>query len=165
MAVNFQGLAGLVALPLMAWLLCARPKRLKGRDALKLVLAGSALQFAIAGAFVLIPQLAGLFDYLTRAVRALQAATNTGMKLVFGYLAGGPAPFETVNPQNGFVLATEALPLILVVSVLSSLLYHFGVLQRVVGFFAWLLKKTMGLDGPLATATAANIFVGMVEAP
>ena len=84
------------------------------------------------------------------------------MWLVFGHLAGGPAPYEIANPQHSFVLAFQALPLILLVSVLSKLLYHWGILQRVVRGFAWALERTMGVDGPVA---AANIFIGMVEAP
>ncbi len=165
MTGNFQSVAGLIILPLLAWLMCTKVKRLPPIEAFRLVAVGIGLQFVIAGAFFLIPQLTYVFDLLTRAVNALQAATNEGMKLVFGYLAGGPSPFEAVNPHNGFVLATQALPLILVVSVLSKLLYHFGILQRVVAVFAWGLNKTLGVSGALSTATAANIFVGMVEAP
>ena len=165
MAANFQSLIGLAVLPMLAWLMCSRDKRLEPLTAIKLVGAGIGLQFLIAGAFVLVPQLTVVFDWVASGVLALQAATNAGMKLVFGYLAGGPAPFEAVNPNNGFVLATQALPLILVMSVLSKLLYHFGILQKVVAGFAWVLGKTLGVPGPLSMATAANIFVGMVEAP
>lgn len=165
MAGELQSFAGLIVLPFLAWLMCAKGRRLGFVEAAWLVVAGVGLQFVVAGAFLLVPQLTIVFDLLARAVNALQAATNEGMKLVFGYLAGGPAPFEAVNPHNGFVLATQALPLILVVSVLSKLLYHFGILQKVVAFFAWALEKTLGVPGALSTATAANIFVGMVEAP
>jgi CNT family concentrative nucleoside transporter len=87
------------------------------------------------------------------------------MRLVFGHLAGGPAPYEIGNPEHSFVLAFQALPLILLVSVLSKLIYHWGILQRVVRGFAWALERTMGVDGPVATGAAANIFIGMVEAP
>ncbi|MCP4932673.1 MAG: nucleoside:proton symporter [bacterium] len=164
-AENLQSFGGLTVFPLLAWLMCSRDDRLAPVDAVKLVILGVGLQFLIAGAFLLIPQLTFVFDLLASAVSSLQDATKQGMVLVFGYLAGGPAPFEMTNPQNGFVLATQALPLILLVSVLSKLLYHFGILQRVVGFFAWCLEKTLGVSGALGTAAAANIFVGMVEAP
>ncbi len=165
MTANLQSLLGLLVFPLIAWLLAGRRERLSPREAIVLVAIGVGLQFLVAGAFLVVPQLKSVFGLLAAAVAALQEATKAGMVVVFGYLAGGPAPFETASPQNGFVLATEALPLILVVSVLSRLLYHFGILQRVVGFFAWCLEKTLGVSGPLGTATAANIFVGMVEAP
>ena len=165
MTTNLQSFAGLIIFPLLAWLLSSRENRLHPREALMLVTIGVGMQFFVAGTFLLIPQLKIIFDVLAAGVLALQDATKEGMILVFGYLAGGPAPFKTSNPQNGFVLATQALPLILLVSVLSKLLYHIGVLQRVVGFFAWCLEKTLGVSGALGTATAANIFVGMVEAP
>ena len=165
MTANLQSVLGLIAFPLIAWLMAKRGARLRPPEAVVLVAIGVGLQVAIAGAFVIVPQLKAAFGLLTGAVAALQEATKAGMTVVFGYLAGGAAPFETANPQHGFILATQALPLILVVSVLSKLLYHFGILQRVVGFFAWCLEKTLGVSGPLGTATAANIFVGMVEAP
>jgi CNT family concentrative nucleoside transporter len=87
------------------------------------------------------------------------------MRVVFGYLAGAPAPFETVRPESTFILAFHALPLILVISALSKLLYHLGVLQRIVHGIGWGLRRTLGVSGPVGTSAAANIFVGMVEAP
>ena len=98
-------------------------------------------------------------------VSALQTATSAGMRLVFGYLAGGPAPFETVRPETSFILAFQALPLILVISALSKLLYHWGILQRVVHAIGWVLQRSLGVTGPVGTSAAANVFVGMVEAP
>src|SRR6185369_8150137 len=80
-------------------------------------------------------------------------------------LAGAPAPFQSVNPQNSFILAFHALPLILVISALTKVLYHWGILQRVVHAVGWVLRRTMGVSGPVGTSAAANIFVGMVEAP
>ena len=87
------------------------------------------------------------------------------MRLVFGYLAGGPAPFETVRPETSFILAFQALPLILLISALSKLLYHWGILQRVVHAVGWVLQRSLGVTGPVGTSAAANVFVGMVEAP
>lgn len=165
MALMGQSLLGLAVLPLIAWLMGPHGARLPPRAAVRVAAMGIALQFIVAGLFLLVPQLKIVFEILARAVAGLQAATLEGMRFVFGYLAGGPAPFEITDPGNTFVLAFQALPLILVVSVLSRLLYYWGILQRVVAGFAWALKRTMGLSGALATATAANIFVGMVEAP
>jgi CNT family concentrative nucleoside transporter len=115
--------------------------------------------------FTLIPQLPVLFTWAAAAVSALQAATNEGMKFLFGYLAGGPAPFTVTDPSKGFVLALQALPLVIIMSVLAKLLYHWGILQRVVALLASALQRTMGVSGPVGTASAANIFIGMVEAP
>lgn len=132
---------------------------------LRMLAAAVALQVAIAALFILVPQSKLVFDLLVSAVAAVQAATNEGMKFLFGYLAGATPPFAVTDPAKTFVLGLQALPLVLIMSVLSALLYHWGILQRVVGFFAWCLQRTMGVTGPVGTASAANIFVGMVEAP
>ena len=98
-------------------------------------------------------------------VRNTQDATQAGTAFVFGYLGGGNAPFAVTDPGAQFVLAFRALPLVLVMSALSALLFHWGILQRVVKGFAWVLKRGMGIGGALGLSAAANIFVGMVEAP
>jgi len=83
----------------------------------------------------------------------------------FGFLAGGPAPYAETNPPAAFVLAFRALPLVLVVSALSALLFHWRILPSVVRAFAWVLNKSMGLGGAVGVSAAVNVFVGMVEAP
>ncbi|MDH3581173.1 MAG: nucleoside:proton symporter [Hyphomicrobiales bacterium] len=160
-----QSLIGVVLIPLIAWCLSEDRASLRGIAALKVTAAGLACQAAIAALLLGIPASRVVFELLARAVTALQAATLEGVRLVFGYLGGGPAPFEMTDPQAGFILAFQALPLILVMAVLSRLAYHWGVLQRVVAGFAWALQKSLRVGGPLGTATAANIFVGMVDAP
>ena len=84
---------------------------------------------------------------------------------MFGYLGGGAAPFAVTDANASFILAFRALPIVLVMSALSALLYHWGVLQRVVRGISWLLERTMGVGGVVGLSTAANVFVGMVEAP
>lgn len=160
-----QSLVGIVAIPAIAWVICDNRQALPARDALRIIAVGLALQIAIAALLLGVPASRVIFDLLAAAVAALQSATLEGVKLVFGYLAGGPAPFDVTEPGNQFLLAFQALPLVLMMSVLSRLLYHWGVLQRLVRGFALALQKTLGVGGPLGTATAANIFVGMVEAP
>ena len=162
---QLQSLIGLVVLPMIAWALSERRAAIQPAYMARIMVAGLALQIAIAALMLNVPMVRAAFDWPGRAVDALQAATGAGMRLVFGYLGGGPAPFEATRPEHGFILAFHALPVILLISVLSKLLYHWGVLQRVVHGFAWALKQTMGVSGPVGTAAAANIFVGMVEAP
>ncbi len=161
---ELQALLGVMVLPGLAWLLAGRG-RATLKAALRIAIAGLGLQFVVAGLFLLVPGLAGVFMALGKAVAGLQNATLSGVQFVFGHLAGGPQPYEVTAPQNSFVLALQALPLILVVSVLSKLLYHWGILQRVVGAISWVLERSMGVSGALGMATAANVFVGMVEAP
>ncbi|MEE4239375.1 MAG: nucleoside transporter C-terminal domain-containing protein [Anderseniella sp.] len=165
MALMLQSLLGLAAIPLVAWMLSENRRALPLATVARFAAIGIALQFLIAGLFILVPPASLVFQLLARAVAALQTATGEGMKFLFGYLAGGPAPFPVTDPSKGFVLALQALPLVIIVSVLSRLLYHWGIMQRVVGFLGKLLMRTMGVSGPLGTTAAANIFVGMVEAP
>jgi CNT family concentrative nucleoside transporter len=156
-----QGLLGLVAFCTIAWL--ASENRRAARPAV--VLIGLALQFVLALLLLRLPMFRQLFQVLNDAMLALQSATQAGTRFVFGYLAGGAQPFEEANPAANFVLAFRILPLILVVSALSSLLFYWRVLPFIVRGFAWLLERSMNVGGALGLAAAANIFVGMVEAP
>lgn len=85
--------------------------------------------------------------------------------LVFGYLGGGPLPFAESHPGASFILAFQALPLVLVISVLSAIFWHWRVLPWIVGGLAWVVRRMLGLGGGVSFAAAANVFVGMVEAP
>jgi len=165
MLLAAQSLLGVLAIPLLAWALAGRGGRMPAGVALKWVAIGLALQFGLAVALTQLPWTRAAFDALGRGVMALQAAVDAGAQLVFGYLAGGPAPFAATAPENGFVLAFRMLPMILVVSAIVRLLYHWGVLQWVVAQFARLLQRSLGIGGPLATVSAASVFLGLVEAP
>lgn len=165
MGLMAQSLLGVMLIPLFAWAVSENRRALGWSRGLRLVAIGLGLQIAIAFLFIALPGATRVFALLSEAVAALQRATMVGVQLVFGYLGGGPAPFTIDNPQYGFLLAFQALPLILVMSVLSRMFYHWGLLQLLVRGFAWALHRTLGVGGPLGTATAANIFVGMVEAP
>jgi CNT family concentrative nucleoside transporter len=124
-----------------------------------------ALQIAFALVLLKLPIAQSAFLSLNDMVLAVQRATQAGTELVFGYIGGGATPFETAYPQNSFVLAFQALPLILVMSALSALLFHWRVLPLMVRGFAWLLRRTIGTGGALGLGAAANVFVGMTEAP
>ena len=165
MTLQAQSLVGLVAIPLIAWLLSEQRSAIAPARLMRLLLAGLGLQLVIAGIMLNVAAVRVAFDWAAGLVGALQAATAAGMRVVFGYLAGAPAPFETVRPESTFILAFHALPLILVISALSKLLYHWGVLQKIVHGIGWGLRRTLGVSGPVGTSAAANIFVGMVEAP
>jgi CNT family concentrative nucleoside transporter len=165
MSLQVQSAIGLVAIPLIAWLLSERRTAIGPARLARLLLAGLGLQLLVAGIMLNVPAVRIAFDWAAGLVGALQSATGAGMRLVFGYVAGGPAPFETVQPRNTFILAFHALPLILLISALAKLLYYWGILQRVVRVVGWVLRRSMGVSGPVGTSAAANIFVGMVEAP
>jgi len=159
-----QSLLGVALIPLFVWA-TGEGRTLARTQVASTIAAGLALQFAIAILFLKVPQASVLFDAATGVIGALQRATNAGTSLVFGYLAGAPAPYDSTQPANGFILAFQALPLILLMSALSRLLYYWGILQRLVAKLARLLQRTFGIGGPLGMASAANVLVGMVEAP
>jgi CNT family concentrative nucleoside transporter len=161
MPPQLQSLLGFCLLLLFSWAVSENRRKLAWRT----VLAGVALQFLLAALFLKIPLFKRVFMALNDAVSGIEKATQGGTAFVFGYLGGGPAPFATTHPEASFVLAFRALPLILVVSALSSLLFYWRVLPVVVKAFSKLLEKTMGIGGAVGLGAAANVFVGMVEAP
>src|SRR5262245_66693013 len=112
--LQLQSLIGLFAIPQIAWLLSERRGAIKPGRLARIVIAGIGLQVLIAGVMLNVPASRAAFDWAAGLVAALQAATNAGMRLVFGYLAGGPAPYETVRPETSFILAFQELPVILV---------------------------------------------------
>ena len=153
--------AGLTALVALSWVLSEQRSAVRWR----LVIAGLVLQALLAALLLLVPWLRAALFSLDGAMQALDRATGAGASFVFGYLGGGPAPFEVRHPEASFVLAFRALPLVMVVSALSALLFHWRILPAIVRAFSWLLEKSMGLGGAVGLSAAANVFVGMVEAP
>jgi CNT family concentrative nucleoside transporter len=153
--------AGITALVALSWALSEDRRNVRWR----VVIAGLALQVVLAGLLLLVPWLRDAVFSLNAALQVLERATQEGSRFVFGYLAGGPTPFRETDPAASFVLAFRALPLVLVVSALSALLFHWRILPLVVRAFSWLLEKGMGIGGAVGLSAAANVFVGMVEAP
>ena len=160
-----QGLLGVVIIPALAWSMSENRALLGTRGAARIVLTGLAVQVGLVVILLYMPWTRTVFDALGGAVLALQNASDAGAKLLFGYLAGGPAPFDSAKPENSFIVAFRVLPMILVLSALVRLFYYWGVLQRVVQGFAWALQRAFGTGGPLSTAAAGSVFLGLVEAP
>lgn len=156
-----QGLLGTAALLALAWAVSEERRAIPWRT----VASGILLQWALALLLLKVPGATNVFFLLNRGVEALQTATDAGSGFVFGYLGGAPAPFAQIKPGADFILAFRALPLVLTISALSALFFHWGILQRVVMSFAWLLRRTMGVGGALGLGAAVHIFVGMIEAP
>jgi concentrative nucleoside transporter, CNT family len=152
---------GLGSLLLLAFL-CSEDRR---RIPWRTVVCGVGLQIAFALLLFGAPGADRAMFWLNDAASALQAATLVGTQFVFGYLGGGAPAFAETHPGASFILAFQALPLVLTISALASLLFYWGVLQRVTAAFAWLLRRSMGISGPLALGAAVHVFVGMVEAP
>jgi CNT family concentrative nucleoside transporter len=156
-----RGLLGIAVILFLAWGL----SEARGRVPWRVVVAGVALQLALALTFLKFPPARAAFLLLNRAVEGLQNATEAGTGFVFGYLGGGQLPFAETRPGASFIFAFRALPLVLVISALATLLFHWGILQRIVQGFAWVLRRSVGIGGPLGLGAAVHIFVGHIEAP
>ncbi len=158
---SVQSAAGMIVLLALAFAVSENRRAVPWRQ----VASGLALTVALAVLFLKIPQLKAGFAVVGDAVNAIAAATRAGTSFVFGYLGGAALPFELKTPGADFVFALQALPIVLVMSVLTTLMFHWGILPPVVRGFAVALEKTLGVGGAVGLSTAANIFLGMVEAP
>lgn len=156
-----QGVAGLIVFIGLAWMISEN----RGRVNIKTIAVGLGLQFLLALIFLKIPLLSQGFVLLNQVVLALEQATRAGTSMVFGYLGGGPLPFEEKFAGASFILAFQALPLVLLMSALSSLLFYWKILPWVVQKFSRVLEKLFKLGGAEGLGVSANIFVGMVESP
>ncbi len=159
--LRLQSVLGLLAFAGIAWAISENRSQVGWR----LPAVGILLQLAVAGIVLHLPFVRFAFSAVNDAVVGLQAASEAGTSLVFGYLGGGPLPFEEASPGASFILAFRALPLIILMSALSALLLHWRVLPLIVRGFAFVLERSLKVGGAVSFATAANIFVGMVEAP
>jgi CNT family concentrative nucleoside transporter len=159
--LTLQSLLGLVVFIGVAALLSEDRRRIPWRT----VLVGVALQLVLAVVLLKLPLARSVFAALNQVVLALGEATKAGTSFVFGYLGGAAFPAEVSDTGKTFVLAFQALPLVIVVSALSALLFYWQVLPWVVRQLARLLTRSMGIGGALGLGAAANIFVGMIEAP
>jgi CNT family concentrative nucleoside transporter len=152
---------GLGSLLLLAFL-CSEDRR---QIPWRTVGCGVGLQIVFAVLLISVPGSDRAMFWLNDAANALHDATLIGTQFVFGYLGGGAPAFAETHPGASFILAFQALPLVLTISALASLLFYWGVLQRITAGFAWLLRRSMGISGALALGAAVHVFVGMVEAP
>jgi CNT family concentrative nucleoside transporter len=155
---GFLGVAGLLAL---AFALSEDRRAIPAR----VVVSGLALQVALALLLLKVPPARAVVASLASAVGALDQATEAGTSFVFGYLGGAAPPFEPNGKGSAMVLAFRVFPLILVVSAIASLLFHWGVMQKIVAAMAFGLRRVMGIGGALGAGAAVNFFVGMVESP
>jgi CNT family concentrative nucleoside transporter len=128
-----------------------------------------ALGFAYACCFALllmkVPGITAVFAVIAHGVNGVQTAAMDGAIFVFGYLGGGPQPFPVAPGNAPFIFALQALPSVLLVSALSALLWHWGVLRWIVRGSGWLFGVLFRVSGPVGVSTSACIFLGMVEAP
>src|SRR5262245_49627809 len=158
---NLQSAFGVFALLAIAWVISENRRAVDWKQAA----IGLAVTFATAVLLLKVPGVTRAFAAINDAVGAIAAASRAGTSFVFGYLGGGELPYELKVPGAEFVLALQALPIVLVMSVLTTLLFHWRTLPPIVRCFSWALERTLKVGGAVGLSTAANIFLGMVEAP
>jgi len=158
---HLQSALGIGAIILAAWAMSENRRAFPWRT----VAVGLALQIALALLLLKIPLARAALFSLNGVVDALMAATKAGTSFVFGYPGGAAPPFAVTNPNGLSSFAFQILPLVIVISALAALLWHWRVLPIVVGGFAWALRKSLRLGGAVGLGAAATIFLGMIEAP
>ncbi|KUO57403.1 MAG: nucleoside:proton symporter [Sphingomonadales bacterium BRH_c3] len=160
---NLQGLIGLAALVLLAWLIS---ENRAARPGWRWTAGALVLQIAVALVVTRVPFVWEVVGLANRAVSAIEAATLVGSSYMFGYIGGAPLPFELKEGATPpLVIAFQILPLVIVFSALSALLWHWGILRAAVRGLSWALQRTLGVSGVVGLGGGATIFLGVVESP
>ena len=156
---HLQSALGICAIIATAWALSEDRRAFSWR-----MVAGTLLlQMAVALSLLKLPVLRDALFRLNGVVGALTQATGAGTSFIFGYMGGGPAPFTVTHPANIINLAFSILPLVMVISALSAILWHWRILPAVVHGLAVVLKRTLGLGGAVGLSAAATVFLGNIE--
>ena len=156
---HLQSLLGIVVILLAAWLFSEKRRAFPFRT----VVSGLALQIGLALLLLKVPVARdGLFA-LNGVVRALTVATRAGTSFVFGMVGGADPPFTVTNPSGMVNFAFGILPLVIVISALSALLWHWKILPIVVKGVAFVLRKLLGVGGAVGLGGGAMVFLGNVE--
>jgi CNT family concentrative nucleoside transporter len=160
---NARSLLAVLAIIVICWLLSENKRRFP----FLLTVGALTLQAGLVLVMFALPNSEAVLRGVNAAVDGLASATDQGTTFVFGYLGGSAEqqPFAIEREGNLFIFGFRVLPLILVISALSALLWHWRILKWITQGFGFIFERTMGLSGPSALAVAANIFMGMVESP
>ena len=161
MHFNPLNLIGWPAMLLLAWAISYNRKQFPWRT----VIWGLGLQFSLAILILKTPWGGALFEFAGKVIQKLIHFANEGTKFVFGPLADSDLLADKFGPGNSVVFAILIVGTVVIVSALSSLFYHWGILQRVVRAVAWVMRKAMRTSGSETLSAAANIFMGQTEAP
>ena len=156
-----QSLIGIVTLILIAIPFSESIQKIK----LKFIIYALLIQTSLAFILLEIPFISSFFDVMSMAVESLRLSAIEGSSFVFGYLGGGDAPFEVSNNQNLPIFAFTFLPMLIFLSALSALLWHWKILPFLIKLLAKLFEKPLDAKGPIGLAATANIFLGQLEAP
>lgn len=164
MGLVLQACVGLVVFLGIAWLCSENRKQVKMTSAL----LGLFIQVILALVVIKFSYVRSGFLWIGDGVMALKDATSAGTSFVFGYLGGGDkVPYVQGENAGGFsfIFAFQALPMVIVISAISMILFHWRILPWIVKIFSLLFQKTLGIGGALGVCAAAKIFLGQTEAP
>ncbi len=161
MELKFISLLGWPAMLLLAWAVSYNRRKFPWRT----VIWGLGLQFTLALLILKTPWGGKLFEFAGKVIQKLIQFSGEGTKFVFGPLADGNLLAEKFGPGNSVIFAILVTGTVVIVAALSSLFYHWGILQRVVRAVAWVMRKIMGTSGSETLSAVANIFMGQTEAP
>ena len=161
MELKLISLFGWLTMIAVAWAVSYNRKDFPWRT----VLWGLGLQFALAALILNTAWGGQIFVVAGKIILKLTGFATDGTKFVFGALADQKTMGANFGGNNAVVFAILVCGTVVIVSALSSLLYHWGVLQRIVRSFAWVMRKAMGTSGSETLSAAANIFMGQTEAP
>ncbi len=148
-----HALFGLACLIGIAWLFSENRSAIRWQQAA----AGIALQLVFAVLVLMTPWGEAVFDTLSKGFVAIISFTDVGSRMIFGNLVD--------QKSFGFIFAFQVLPTVIFFSALMSVLYHLGIMQRVVAFMARIMVKVLNISGSEALSVAANVFIGQTEAP
>lgn len=149
-----RGLLGLSVLLILTFLMSSKRKAINWRQ----VFSGLVIQFLFAVAILKVPFVRGAFDWLSEKFVVLLSFTDVGAQFLFG---------ELINDTSswGYIFAFKVLPTVVFFSALTSLLFYYGIMQKIVYAFAWVMKRTLRLSGAESLSAAGNIFLGQTESP
>ena len=158
-----QGLIGIILILTLAW---ALSEDRRNRPGWRWIGGAVALQITLALVVINVPAVWRIVGAANDAVAAIEAATLVGSSYMFGYTGGAPIPF-LLKPGVAapVIVAFQILPLIIVFSALSALLWHWGILRAMVRGLSWSLRKTLGVSGVVGLGAGATMFLGVVETP
>lgn len=161
MTASAQSALGILILFFLVWSISEKRQRVP----LTIPIISLGLQIGLALLLLRAPLSQHFFSAINSLVLSLEQASRQGTSFVFGYLGGDALPFQAAGEGSAFVLAFQALPLIIFLSALTALLNHWNILPRLILALARLLSLFIPLNGATGLACIANIFVGMVESP
>ena len=151
---HFTGLLGILVILSIGYAFSAHRRHIKPRT----IIVGVALQFVLAFTLLRFPPVVAMFNVFAAGVTRVISFADAGTEFIFGKAADASGPW-------GFIFAVKVLPIIIYFAALMAVLYHLGIMQRVVAVLAWVLRRALGISGAEALSAAANIFLGQTEAP